>query len=1380
MSGEVSLVEDGEGRRLALKKLKGWQHGIHQEEALASFKREFSIMKDLHHAHIAHIVDFGRDDEGRYYFTAEYIEGQDLFSATEAMSAQEIEVLIVQTLRALGYLHSQGVLHLDIKPANVLLTPDHQIKLIDFGLSGERRRGEIAGTPSYIPPEILYGETPDMRADLYSLGVLWYTCLTRQNPFRGPTTAETLSRQKKLQPPPPSRRRPDLPSYLDPILERLLAKNRAERYAASAQVIRDINLLSSHHHPIETIKTLLSYLPEEGALVGREKELQRARELCLSLKNHAKRSEKPQLMILGPKGIGKTRLLLEIKHDYQLNDLSVLWMDASNDRTGSLKPLDHPSILLIDNADQLTATAEETLFEALKKTGHSPLILLAAESACSLPLLGTLCAHGTAETMTLEPFTEPEVSRYLVALTGLQNPPAPLVQALFQRTEGHPLFISEILKSLIRQGLLFDPEGRWHPAAWEDFGVDFSKLTIPATILQLMEAAFRSLPADRQQMIALLALLGRPLATHEIEDLVERGLLEKAASRELPRFRNPLWGEIVSQILTDSDIKKWHDRLGDWLENSSPEEALIHRGSGSDTDRACAALAALIHSRLNAGRGDEAIPLLNILLSRLPEERLRDRTESLLDLGEAHLQSGALHKAREIFEEAFPLLNRIDNRDDNILFKIDLHEKLCTLFLKLLKTVEAQANVQAGLELLRNHGNDPVRKLILENDQGQVWCQEGHTARALDLFIRTDKAWQALSATDQDRVINNDLGFVFLLHGDIPKAIATLENQLLFFTRLSKRYPEARCHYNLAEAYSRQERWDDAMTHYEQAVRLARPLRSHDLLLRSYNGLGNIQTLLKKPDDAIEHYTRALAVARKIADHSSEAAVHVNLGLLYQETHDIRSAEHHLLGAIQNLQSMTTRSAYDVTYLARSHLEMASLLRIRGEPEQARHHLQNSEKLLSGHPDLLKPLAVWIEGERKKLAAPDPAARDVTYLSSIDPSRRLSTRLAYESMTTRSKKMEDVFRLLDRVTDTTLSVLILGETGTGKELIARALHENSVRKDKPFVAINCGAVPAELMESELFGHQAGAFTGAARDRIGLCEAANGGTMFLDEIGEMPAALQTKLLRFLQEKEFRRVGEIEVRHSDVRIVAATHRDVRENVSKGEFREDLFFRLAEIEVHLPSLRERREDIPLLTRRFLKEYGEETGDAKPYRIERELLRRLMDYDWPGNIRELENFVRVACALADGHTLRIASLPSHSPLAGKNFNSSSLSSTSEVPLDANNFFRPHLRWADYEKLFIAHAYRHHRYRAVPAARAIGISAPTLYKKIREWTLEDADNPLYKDPLHYDPSVPLKVFQKMVFLAARAYHKKPYTALRALGVSQGHFYRVIKTDSTS
>jgi two-component system response regulator PilR (NtrC family) len=256
--------------------------------------------------------------------------------------------------------------------------------------------------------------------------------------------------------------------------------------------------------------------------------------------------------------------------------------------------------------------------------------------------------------------------------------------------------------------------------------------------------------------------------------------------------------------------------------------------------------------------------------------------------------------------------------------------------------------------------------------------------------------------------------------------------------------------------------------------------------------------------------------------------------------------------------------------------------------------------------------------------------------------RALGSTHQFANIVGRSDKMLAIFKLIEQVARTDSTVLVTGESGTGKEWVARAIHFYSLRRDRPFVALNCGALPENLLESELFGYMKGAFTGANANKKGLIEAAEKGTLFLDEIGEMPPMMQVKLLRVLQERKFRRLGGVEELEGAVRVIAATNQDLNKMVGDGKFREDLFYRINVIPIHLPPLREREEDIPLLAEYFLAKYRDLMG-KDVHGLSQETMDLLDAYDWPGNIRELENVIERAVALEKTQTILPESLPEH-----------------------------------------------------------------------------------------------------------------------------------------
>lgn len=254
--------------------------------------------------------------------------------------------------------------------------------------------------------------------------------------------------------------------------------------------------------------------------------------------------------------------------------------------------------------------------------------------------------------------------------------------------------------------------------------------------------------------------------------------------------------------------------------------------------------------------------------------------------------------------------------------------------------------------------------------------------------------------------------------------------------------------------------------------------------------------------------------------------------------------------------------------------------------------------------------------------------------------KEMQKEYSFQNLVGNSEKMHQIYELIKRVSQTPTNVLITGESGTGKEMVAKAIHVNGPLKNKPFVTINCGAIPENLMESEMFGHKKGSFTGAIQDKVGLFEVADGGTLFLDEVGELPLTIQVKLLRAIQERVIRRVGATDDQKIEVRIIAATNRDLEDMIKQGTFREDLYYRLNVIHIRVPPLRERADDVSLLAKHFLQKYSTRFG--KPVNgISDEAMKTLKKYDYPGNVRELENIIERTVALEAGSTILPESLP-------------------------------------------------------------------------------------------------------------------------------------------
>jgi transcriptional regulator with PAS, ATPase and Fis domain len=307
--------------------------------------------------------------------------------------------------------------------------------------------------------------------------------------------------------------------------------------------------------------------------------------------------------------------------------------------------------------------------------------------------------------------------------------------------------------------------------------------------------------------------------------------------------------------------------------------------------------------------------------------------------------------------------------------------------------------------------------------------------------------------------------------------------------------------------------------------------------------------------------------------------------------------------------------------------------------------------------------------------------------------------------------MERIFKLISSVAPTISTVLITGDSGTGKELVARAIHYNSPRRDKPFVIVDCGALPGNLIESELFGYKKGAFTGAQSDKKGLLETAEGGTLFLDEIGNLPLDLQSKILRVLQEKEFRPIGGKRSRQVDIRFITATNKNLYNMVQEGTFRDDLFYRLNIFPIHVPPLRERKEDIPPLAYHFLKKYSVEM-EKQVSTIPVESMRVLLSYQWPGNVRELENTIQRALLLTE-----------NSAIKPEDLSSLKIIEREDIPQTVQELkgIKKHLRERSVEEIersFVVEALKRNKWNVTLAAREVGMQRPNFHAMMKKHSI--------------------------------------------------------------
>ncbi|HYM80858.1 MAG TPA: sigma 54-interacting transcriptional regulator [Candidatus Limnocylindria bacterium] len=576
-------------------------------------------------------------------------------------------------------------------------------------------------------------------------------------------------------------------------------------------------------------------------------------------------------------------------------------------------------------------------------------------------------------------------------------------------------------------------------------------------------------------------------------------------------------------------------------------------------------------------------------------------------LGRVAYREGDLLRARDLYEQELALYRRTGDeaRVAHVRNNLGLiHKNLC-------EWDAAIAHLRAALDIHRRAGRFGETHNPLVN-LGIVYQKSGDWARALDHYRQAEQI--CLQIGDQLRLamIGIGLGNVARLQRRFTDAESLLQGALEGARRLGARREEVLALEFLGELDFDRGRPEAALSRYHEALKLAEAVAPEgDLVVelerRRAEALGAIGRL----DEADQACERSRRLARRIDDRLEHAVTHRVAGQLAWARGRRDEATQSWTIAASLLSEC--REKYE---LGRTLL---SLGRAADDPRDARRFLYRASALFAE-----LSASHWLdecESDLQRLlagATPAPTA----------PGSLLGRRLRAPSLVACSPDMHQAENLAQRAAATDLAVLVTGETGTGKELIARTIHGLSTRSAKPFLAVNCGALRADLALSQLFGHRKGAFTGAHAEGVGLVEAAHGGTLFLDEVGELPADVQVTLLRFLESGEYMRLGETQVRRADVRVIAATNRDLRGASGERQFRRDLLFRLNEIEIRLPALNERREDILPLARHFLTFYGGLDGP----RLEVAAESVLLSYSWPGNVRELENVMRRLAALHRG----------------------------------------------------------------------------------------------------------------------------------------------------
>lgn len=948
--GEVYLVYDNE-RYWALKLLKGKLQNLEHDESLAIFKKEFLLLKELRHPGIALIGDFGLDrDLGRYYYTSQYVAGSDFWEASTEMGYLQIEELFVQILRALQYLHQYGIVHGDLKPENILVetgSETRQIKLIDFGVAVFKEPGKIMGSPTYIAPEIFSGAAPTPATDLYAIGVVLYTVLARYNPFRGNELRETVERQKTLVPPAIYKVNPNVPVYIQHILDRLLDKNPSTRYAHAASVIQDLNFISGKNYAIETETSRHSYIPLETKLVGREAEMTCFKRHFDDVFKKGTADTTRLLVISGAPGMGKSRLLSEFKTYAQVNEIPVeVWEEIS--------PVDISTSKLILIPD-LLHVPESVLLDALRQAMGKPVLMIgeAREWTAILP---------ATEQLVLSPFTHDETLALLDEVFRGISLTEDFVRTMITYTQGNPLYIQEIVRKLVDEAWRVDPSGRFDEETMAHLVAYLRKTDVPGNLSELLLERLKKL--EDLELFTVLALLDRPTPAsdlmevikdehlpHRLLELSVQGWVTRSAETGMWSIPNPLLAKQALAKMPGAARADLEEKIGMMLarKDETDPKALYYLSHSLNIDIARQAAEGAYRyywEREDFAFANQFLDRLLELCGELPLEQI---------LAFKLTKSDCLSALRQ-FEDAITLLHQcldeitaLSLSEASLKQRMECLKKLGSIYLKIGRLSEAADAYQSGLTLASILKHGVVYKLYFENAKAHVRIQEGQLEAALRIFQGTWSEWQGLPAQEQSEVLNHDLGRTLYLLGRYREAIDQLQQELVCYERAKHFFFEARTHYHLADTYLGLQEWDRAVYHYEAGIEIAKAHRASELLIRLYNGLGNMYQLRQEVDKSIAAYERALRYTRKIQENPAMAGVLTNLGILYHRTGKTHDAFTHLTCSIHLIQQLPSRRAYELHCLARCHLELGDYYIHQGDSKKAEGHLRDAYILCTTH-----------------------------------------------------------------------------------------------------------------------------------------------------------------------------------------------------------------------------------------------------------------------------------------------------------------------------------------------------------------------------------------------------------------------------------------------
>ncbi len=725
----------------------------------------------------------------------------------------------------------------------------------------------------------------------------------------------------------------------------------------------------------------------------------------------------------------------------------------------------------------------------------------------------------------------------------------------------------------------------------------------------------------------------------------------------------------------------------------------------------------------NLGKYKEAKAKADLAFETFKDTSENKKVAQIQDiLGRIHWGLGDLKNAEIHIRDAITTYRRVRDyssivRCNNIIARI--------LFTKCELKKATEYLIEA--KELAHSINDSLMEAKISGNLGRINTLLGNWEQAeeqVKLSLQANKTKGEFISLCRDQL---SLGYILLLKRQFPQAKIYLSSAFELAQRHNFLRETVIFHEYMGTLCFEQRRFGNAEVHYLQIINLwEKAVPEGDMISQTYRLLAELKMAETEYDKAFALCQKSLEVSKSLGEKIEEGAVYRILGQIYSAKGEKEKSSEYFNTSISYLQQVGAKYELAKSYLEAGRSDAFDYYKRLGFLSNAeslfrelssRYYLGQVNlaigDLLANEKDYGKAQVFLAEAERLFKASNDQKElRQVKNLQrSIDEALFKSSMIAksngkmtFDNVVTENAEMQEIIEKLKQMKDYDISILLEGETGTGKDLLAKAIHFSSRRRDKRFVAINCAALPESLLENELFGHKKGAYTGADKDQPGLFEEAEGGTLYLDQVEDIPTSTQVKLLRAIEEKEINRLGETKPRKIDVRIISSSIEDLKEAVKKGKFRQDLYFRLNTFNIKIPPLRERKEDIPPLVKHFLKEYGVEEKRIKEFESNG-TLKRFSEYGWPGNVRELENEIKRMAVLAVGDK---------DPSA---FLSERVHSSTNNQVLSNEATLSH-QVAEFEKEKIIQALKQSNWVKLQAARLLGIPEATLRNKMKKYKI--------------------------------------------------------------